>query len=188
MGIEVRVHTTDGSQPVGRGIGPALEARDLIGVLRNDTGAPQDLRERALDLTGHILEYSPDVKNGQGRTLATGLLDDGKAWAKFQAICEAQGGMNDIPSAQFTHVIEADKAGRVTAIDNRRIARAAKLAGAPADKEAGVDLHTPIGATIEKGQPLFTVHANAPGELDYALSYLEEQRSIIDIDTEGETS
>lgn len=181
MEIGVRVHTSDGSQPVGRGIGPALEARDLISVLKNDNTAPQDLRERALDLAGHILEFSPEVKSGQGRTLAMALLDSGKAWVKFQAICEAQGGMKDIPKAQYTHVIEADKAGQVMAIDNRRIARVAKLAGAPTDKVAGVDLHTPVGTRIEKGQPLFTVHANAPGELDYALSYLKEQHNIIDI-------
>ena len=186
MGIGVRVHTSDGTQPVGRGIGPALEARDLVAVLQNTKDAPQDLRERALDLAGHILEFSPDVKNGQGRILAAELLNSGKAWAKFQAICDAQGGMKDIPSAKYTHVIEADQAGQVMAIDNRRIARVAKLAGAPADKVAGVDLHTPVGTHLEKGAPLFTVHAHSPGELDYALSYLEEQDGIIDI--EGEKS
>ncbi|HIL28917.1 MAG TPA: hypothetical protein EYG18_06585, partial [Micavibrio sp.] len=49
-----------------------------------------------------------------------------------------------------------------------------------------VDLHTPVGTHLEKGAPLFTVHAHSPGELDYALSYLEEQDGIIDI--EGENS
>ena len=181
MGIGVRVHTSDGSQPVGRGIGPTLEARDLLAVLTNDKNAPQDLRERALDLAGHILEFSPDVKNGQGRILATDILNSGRAWKKFQAICEAQGGMRDIPAAKYTYEVTATHAGEITAIDNRRIARVAKLAGAPADKVAGIDLYTLVGAKIEKGQPLFTVHANSLGELDYALSYLEEQDGIIEI-------
>lgn len=184
MGIGVRVHASDGSQPIGRGIGPALEARDLVSVLKNDKKASQDLRERALDLAGHILEFSPDIQNGQGRALAVEILDSGKAWIKFQAICEAQGGMKDIPNAQYTHVIEADKTGKVVAIDNRRIARIAKLAGAPVSKVSGVDLHTPVGTRVEKGHPLFTVHAASPGELDYALTYLEEQDGIIN--TEGE--
>jgi len=184
MGIGVRVHISDGSQPVGRGIGPSLEARDLVAVLNNNKDAPQDLRERALDLAGHILEFSPEVKNGQGRTLAVEILDSGKAWKKFQAICEAQGGMKDIPSAKYTHIIEANKTGKVVAIDNRRIARIAKLAGAPASKVSGVDLHTPVGARVKKGQPLFTIHADSPGELDYALSYLEEQEEIINIEGE----
>ncbi len=184
LGIGVRVHTSDGSQPVGRGIGPALEARDLVAVLQGDKDAPQDLRERALDLAGHIIEFSPDVKTGQGRTLAMDILDSGKAWAKFQAICKAQGGIRDIPESPYTHVIESDRAGQVTEIDNRRIARTAKLAGAPADKVAGVDLHAPVGTKIETGQPLFTVHAESPGELDYALSYLEGEDGIIKIKVE----
>lgn len=181
LGIGVRVQTSDGTQPVGWGIGPALEARDILSVLQNEEDAPQDLRERALDLAGHILEFSKKVKSGQGRGLAMELLNNGKAWTKFQAICEAQGGMRDIPSAKYTHVIEAKRTGQVTAIDNRRIARVAKLAGAPIDKVAGVDLHAPVGMRIEKGQQLFTVHADSPGELDYALNYLETQDDIIEI-------
>ncbi len=184
MGIGVRVHISDGSQPVGRGIGPALEARDILAVLKNEANAPQDLRERGLDLAGHILEFSPDVKNGEGRTLATDILNDGRAWVKFQAICERQGGLREIPKAQYTHVIEAEKAGYVRAIDNRRISRIAKLAGAPADKVAGIDLHTPVGTRVEKNQPLFTIHAESPGELNYALTYLEGQKGIIDIQGE----
>lgn len=185
LGIGVRVHTSDGTQPVGRGIGPALEARDLVSVLKNDAAAPQDLRERALDLAGHILEFSPDVKSGQGRTLAAGILDNGRAWKKFQAICAAQGGIREIPQARYSQVIESDKAGTVCSIDNRRISRLAKLAGAPSDKVAGVDLHTPLGTQIDKGQPLFTVHADSPGELDYALGYLEGQQEIISIRDEA---
>tara|TARA_R110002096_G_scaffold327314_1_gene521387 strand:- start:9483 stop:11006 length:1524 start_codon:yes stop_codon:yes gene_type:complete len=185
MGIAVRVHTSDGTQPVGRGIGPALEARDLIAVLKNDITAPQDLKERALDLAGYTLEFSPEVKIGQGRKIAENILNSGKAWSKFQAICEAQGGMREIPKAQYTHTIEADDSGQIVAIDNRRIARIAKLAGAPVDKEAGVDLHTPVGSNIERGQPLYTVHSNSPGELDYALTYLKSQDKIIDIPGEN---
>ncbi len=181
MKIGVRVHTSDGIQPVGRGIGPALEAQDLIAVLQNEQEAPLDLRNRSLDLAGHILEFSPEVKNGEGRTIATNILDNGKAWGKFQSICEAQGGMREIPKAQYTQVIEADRSGQVTEIDNRRISRVAKLAGAPGDKVAGVDLHTPVGTKVEAGQPLFTVHAESPGELEYALGYLETQNNIIQI-------
>lgn len=182
LGIGVRVHISDGSQPVGRGIGPALEARDILSVLNNAVEAPQDLRERALDLAGHVLEFSPDVKTGWGRGLAVDILNSGRAWTKFQAICEAQGGMRDVPVAKFTHEVTADRAGIVTAIDNRRLARIAKLAGAPTDKVAGVDLQIMLGTAVEHGQPLFTVHAESRGELDYALTYLEDRNHIIQIE------
>ncbi len=40
FGIHLSVQITDGHQPVGRGIGPALEARDVLAVLRNTANAP----------------------------------------------------------------------------------------------------------------------------------------------------
>jgi thymidine phosphorylase len=52
IGLNVRLHVSDGRQPVGRGIGPALEARDVLAVLTRSPAAPLDLRERALDLAG----------------------------------------------------------------------------------------------------------------------------------------
>ena len=76
----------------------------------------------------------------------------------------------------------AARAGRIDAIDNRRIARLAKLAGAPDDKAAGVDLHVTVGDTVASGQPLCTVHADAPGELAYAFDYAAANRDIIAVD------
>ena len=48
LGLEIEVKVTDGKAPIGRGIGPALEARDVISVLRNDRNAPADLKEKSL--------------------------------------------------------------------------------------------------------------------------------------------
>jgi thymidine phosphorylase len=75
----------------------------------------------------------------------------------------------------------AERDGLVSAIDNRRIARLAKLAGAPEDKAAGVDLHVSVGDTVTSGQPLCTVHAEAPGELAYALDYAAANPDVIAI-------
>jgi thymidine phosphorylase len=110
------------------------------------------------------------------------MLDDGRAWRKFQAICEAQGGMRKPPRAAHTEAVTAIRAGRVTLIDNRRLARIAKLAGAPTSPAAGLELHTPVGTTVERGQPLFTVHAEAPGELAYALNYVAAKPEIVRVE------
>lgn len=182
LGLTVSVHVSDGTQPVGRGIGPALEARDLVSVLRNDPDAPQDLRSHALMLAGKVLEFSPNVKKHDGLNVARDILESGAAWKKFQAICAAQGGMREIPQSAHTYVIVARQAGKATAIDNRRIARIAKMAGAPADKAAGVDFHAPTGTVVDRGSPLFTIHAEAPGELDYALDYLKDQPDVVTIE------
>lgn len=170
IGLDVRLHFSDGRQPVGRGIGPALEARDVLAVLTRSAAAPTDLRERALDLAGRVLELGAR-SNGSGRQRAERALNDGSAERKFEAICEAQGGRREPPRAMHTAVISSARAGTVAAIDNRLLSRLAKLAGAPRSPAAGLELHVHLGDEIDKGAPLITVHAESPGELQYALDY-----------------
>jgi len=179
LGLKVHTMITDGSQPVGRGIGPALEAWDVLAVLRNERGAPADLRQRALDLAAAILELGQKAASGEGMGMARAALDSGAAWNKFSAICAAQGGLREPPRAAYHHVVGAPFAGRVIAIDNRRLARIAKLAGAPQAPAAGVLFHAPLGSRVELGQPLYTIHAQSPGELAYARSYAMSQQDVI---------
>ncbi len=181
VGLDVRVIVTDGTQPVGRGIGPALEARDVLAVLQNAVSGPADLRDRSAALAGHILELTGRAALGTGHELALDTLTSGRAWRKFEAICEAQGGMRHPPHAPLTYAVTAQRTGRVLSIDNRRLARVAKLAGAPKAAAAGLELHTPLGAQVQRGEPLFTVHAEAPGELVYALAYVKTHADMIEI-------
>ncbi len=171
FGLKVRFLASDGSQPVGRGIGPALEARDVLAVLQNAPDAPSDLKGRALTVAGAVLELAGAARSGAGRAMAASVLADGRAWAKFQRICEAQGGMRTPPIADVKRDWLAPHSGVVTHVNNRKIARLAKLAGAPDDKAAGVQLRVRLGDDVTAGRPLLTVHAVAPGELDYALEY-----------------
>lgn len=181
FGVKTRVLFGDGSQPVGRGIGPALEARDVLAVLRGQEDAPQDLRARALALSGALLELSGRANDGTGTALATTILDSGRAWAKFQRICEAQGGMRTPPESTHRKELRAISDGIVTAIDNRRLARLAKLAGAPEDKAAGIELHVRVGDVVAPGARLFTLHADTAGELTYALAYADANPDILSI-------
>ncbi len=178
VGIEARVIQTDGSQPVGRGIGPALEARDVLAVLRNDPDAPVDLRDRALMLAGHLLEMGGKASSGTGPSMAEAVLVNGLALRKFEAICLAQGGMTEPPKARHQRIVAARQSGRVSAIDNRRLAKVAKLAGAPKSPAAGLELHVRAGAWVEKGQPLFTLHAESRGELTYAGVYADANPAV----------
>ncbi|MDV3294812.1 MAG: thymidine phosphorylase family protein [Brachybacterium paraconglomeratum] len=181
LGLTVRVRRSDGTQPVGRGIGPALEARDVLAVLRDEPGAADDLRRRSVALAGEVLELSARVAPGTGMAWAERLLADGSAWRKFLAICEAQGGFREPGAAGQRWVLTAPRAGRVTAIDNRRLARLAKLAGAPQAPTAGLDLHVRVGDAVTAGAPLLTLHAESPGELAYARAYARERTSILAI-------
>jgi thymidine phosphorylase len=172
---------TDGTQPVGRGIGPALEARNVLDVLQVSPGAPQDLRQRALVLAAHILELGGAAVAEEGIALARATLDSGRAWAKFQGICEAQGGMRAPRVAPYHRVIGAANSGLVATLDNRRLAKIAKLAGAPEDNAAGLELHVKIGDKVESRQPLYTVHSESPGELAYALNYARANPDIVGV-------
>jgi thymidine phosphorylase len=87
--------------------------------------------------------------------------------------------MREPPRSSISHIVEAQASATVAGFDNRRLARLAKLAGAPSDKTAGLELHVRVGDRVERGQPLLTVHADAPGELAYALDYLAKQTGIV---------
>jgi thymidine phosphorylase len=171
LGLVVAVLRTDGRQPVGYGIGPALEARDLLQVLRGEAEAPADLRERSVDIAGALLDIAPGAIPGQGRRTARAVLESGAALRKFLAICEAQGGFTEPVLAPHTRAVLATRTGRIADIDNRRLAKIAKLAGAPAAAVAGIDLRLRIGDRVILGEPLFEVHAETTGELEYALQY-----------------
>jgi thymidine phosphorylase len=185
LGLEVRLVITDGRQPVGRGVGPALEARDALAVLHGEAAAPADLRERALHLAAQVLELSGAAAPGHGAAQAERTLADGRAWRKFVEICEAQGGLREPPRAAFREPILAPRPGRVKAIDNRQLARLAKLAGAPKTPAAGLELHVRLGDRVEQGQPLFTLHGDAPGELAYATRYVESHMDIVHVAHDG---
>ena len=172
VGLTLKVLVSDGTQPVGRGVGPALEARDVLQVLQNSENAPQDLKQRALELAGLVLEFSPRIAQGDGFREAKSILESGRAWAKFQAICEAQGGMRHIPLSSERHQVTAENEGKVDSINTFYVAKLAKLAGAPRAKAAGVDLHVKLGDLVKKGQPLYTIHAETSGQLEYALQFV----------------
>jgi thymidine phosphorylase len=151
----------------------------VLAVLQNRADAPQDLKDRALLLASHLLELGGAAPAGAGAQLARSTLEAGAAWNKFQRICEAQGGMRVPPVALHRHTVVAGRAGLVASIDNRRLAKLAKLAGAPDDKAAGLELHVRLSSRVGKGDPLYTVHADAPGELHYALHFARANRDII---------
>ena len=179
IGLTVVVHVSDGRQPVGRGVGPALEAWDVLRVLQNSGDAPLDLRNAALDLAGKVLEFDPTTPAGTGRDRAAELLHSGAAWRKFQAIAQAQGGLRVPPVAAQRFEFTTPRAGFVDAIDNRKLAKLAKLAGAPHAAAAGLVLHTPLGTRVDAGQTLLTLHAESPGELAYARSYLGQHGDMV---------
>jgi thymidine phosphorylase len=171
FGVQTVCVISDGTQPVGRAIGPALEMRDVLAVLRCEGTAPIDLRQRALAISASLLELGGAAPADYGLQRSEELLDSGAAYQKFQRICLAQGGFREPQMAALQRVVTSKRSGRVTEIDNRKIARIAKFAGAPDDPGAGLILHARLGDEIDVGQPLMTLYADTAAELAYAIDY-----------------
>lgn len=182
IGLKVKVILSDGSQPVGRGIGPVMEALDVLAVLRNQDHAPLDLKDKAIHLSGLLLEFSGTIDKGDGDRTARKILENGLAYAKFLSICMAQGGFKEPQLAKHKFNVLSEKAGIVKAIENRKLAKVAKLAGAPLYPSAGIHFNAPIGLKVEKGQSLFTIFAESEGVLNYVIEYLKTADPIINIE------
>ena len=182
IGLQLAGLISDGTQPVGRGIGPALEAHDVIAVLQRRSEAPADLRERALAVAAAVVELGGLAQGEAAHTLVRAVLEDGRAWRKFEAICLAQGGLREPGVAPLTWPLPAARAGVVSAIDNRLLARAAKLAGAPHAPTAGLRLAVRLGDSIEAGQPLFVLHAEHQGELEYARDFIASHPALVHVE------
>jgi thymidine phosphorylase len=184
IGLNTHVLKTDGIQPLGVGIGPALEAKDILAILKNDKSAPQDLKNKALILAGILLESGKKAIVGKGCELAKTILENGSAFKKFLAICEAQGGFREPLQSAYTYDIVANYSGVVIEIDNRNLGMVAKLAGAPHDPAAGIEFFAKQGTIVDKNQILYRIHAESKGELEYSLAYANSMPDIIKISRE----
>lgn len=175
LGLVVNAFPTDGSRPIGRGIGPALECRDVGWVLDNDPQAPADLVEKALFFASRILAWDPALGSvAAGRARAEELLRSGAARAAFERIIDAQGRREPpVAPGLLVHTARAPRAGTVSEIDGWAVAGIARRAGAPFDKAAGIDLRRHVGDRVAVGDPLFAIHASASSDLDEARAMAE---------------
>jgi len=175
QGLTLDVVLTDGRQPIGRGVGPVLEVRDVLAVLENHDTAPADLREKAIRLAGRVLEADPAMALGAGERRARELLADGSARRKLDDIIAAQG-----PSpiraqlGPLVREVPAPRTGRVEAIDCLRIATIARAAGAPNDAGAGIDLLFKVGESVRAGEPLYRIHGSEPSDFSFAVEAAAE--------------
>ncbi|MEM8854711.1 MAG: phosphonate metabolism protein/1,5-bisphosphokinase (PRPP-forming) PhnN [Pseudomonadota bacterium] len=170
VGLTVEAILTDGSRPIGRGVGPALELDDVRAVLSRSQAAPADLTHKALTFATRLIALDPDVGPKNAAARANDLLASGAAQEAFQRIITAQGARTPVTPGPFLTTVGTQKAGRIAAINGFAIAGLARRAGAPADKGAGVRLLAGIGESVRAGEPLLTVHAGARSGLDEAGS------------------
>ena len=172
VGLVIDVVATDGSQPIGRGVGPVLEAR-------GDPDAPADLRDKSIMLAGRILDFDPELRGGTGEARARELLENGAALKVMQEIIAAQG-PNENPQSpgprQTDICAEAD--GFIASIDCLRIAQLARLAGAPLDRGAGLDILKRVGDEVRRGDPLFRIYSAGSAHFNLVVAAAEDDNGF----------
>ncbi len=176
LGMKVKVIITDGTEPVGKGIGPALEARDALWVLKRDERRPKDLEKKCISMAAEILK-SADIKGAKKKV--KDILESGKAYEKMKEIIKAQGGDPDVDPdkikiGKYKYTYNAPKTGTMTDINNFTISKIARIAGAPKDKGAGIYLYRHEGQEVKKGQPIFTIYSENKTKLKYARNILKK--------------
>jgi putative thymidine phosphorylase len=176
LGIKTRCLITDGSDPIGFGVGPGLEVLEVYKSLTLKDGG--ELREKSCLMAGSILELVGKAPPGKGAEIAFNLVKNGKAFAKLKEIIEAQGGNpnfkeSDIPIGKYVYEVRAEKSGRVSHVDNGYINKIARVAGAPKDKGAGIRLHCEKGDKVNEGDVLYEIIAESESKLSFAIKMAE---------------
>lgn len=174
LGLVIQVEITNGSSPIGSGIGPYFEALDVLAVLANSDEAPQDLKNKALTLTGEVFELAKICKKGLGRDYAKQLLETGRGFEVFEQIRRMQG-YKELPNfPQFGEEITATHDGVVKGIKNKEISKIAFILGAPATPTAGLILKKKVGDRVEKGEVLFEMYSESEIKIQYGVEFLRE--------------
>ncbi len=180
LGIHVECAVTDACQPLGRCIGPILEARECISALEGNT-ADDAVIQKACGMAGAILEMSgmPD-----GYERACDSLSSGRAHETFVRIVKAQEGRSDIRSSDLMPAkafkeIHAKRDGYIQYIDNECMVAIAKGAGAPFDAGAGVELLHKVGDRVSEGDALFRIYADNQTKLERSVSTARSRRPML---------
>ena len=176
LGMKVECAITEGENPIGRSIGPALEAKEALEVIMNRQNVPE-LVDKACHLAGILMEMV-GMKNGYKKALR--ILKKGKAEKKLREIIEAQGGdpqilPEDIKIGKYWTDFVADRNGYILWMNGPNLVRIARAAGAPKYKGSGVLLFKKVGDRVKKGEPIFRVFSEHSRKLRDVKKLFEEE-------------
>ncbi|MAH49435.1 hypothetical protein CMI37_26670 [Candidatus Pacearchaeota archaeon] len=180
--LKIKIVYTNGSQPIGNGIGPVLEMMDVLAVLQNIPDCPQDLKAKSVFLAVELMKLCK-IKNAKPKVLE--ILESGKAYEKFKEIINTQNNNKDFDKqikklklAQFKKIIRAEKSGKITEINNKKINSLCRVLGTPENRTAGVYLHKHLGK-IKKTEPVITLYTENKTKLKDALKFIKEVSPIV---------
>ncbi len=180
LGIRVECVLTNGTDPCGKAFGPSLEAKYVMEILEGKFF--DNLAQKSCELAGALFELVGGTRKGEGYEKAKKILESGKALKKMKEIIKAQHGKifnsEDIKSARFKKEVKSYRSGEITSINVRLLNDIARIAGAPADKRAGVMLKVETHQQVRERTGLFEIHAENKRKLELAESYAKRNESV----------
>jgi thymidine phosphorylase len=180
-GVKTRALVTAMDVPLGLTAGNALEVRESVEVLAG--GGPADVVELTLVLAREMLDAA-GIKQLMDPADA---LKNGSAMDSWKRMIRAQGGDPDakLPVAKEQVQILADKDGTLSSMDAMSVGIAAWRLGAGRSKQgekvslgAGIEIHAKPGAKVNKGDVIYTLHADESARFERAQSALSNSFAI----------
>jgi len=180
LGLKVKTVITYGAELVGNGVGPILEMKDVLRVLKQDN-SPIDLENKSILLAGNLLEMVGKAKKGQGIAKAKEILYSKEAYKKFCEIISAQGGdpKTWLQEAKFSHSIISKHDGIIKEISNPKINYLARVLGCPIDKASGIYIYKHVGEYIEEGEKIATLFSESSVKLKEAIKFFKKNKPIV---------
>ncbi len=162
-----------------------MEVKEAIATLRGE--GPEDFRDHCYEVAAHMLILAGKAKDAEeGRRLAARAVEDGKAIERFTALVGAQGGDTTViehpeqfSQAEYIQEIPSPITGSIHQIHAREVGLTVMQLGGgrerkgdPIDHAVGVVLHHRVGDKVERGDTLFTLHANDQDKAAQAVQRL----------------
>lgn len=178
--IKIKIVCTNGSQPIGHGVGPILEMFDVLETLKGK--GPEDLREKSLFLSSELMQLC-GIKNAKEK--AKEILFSGKAYKKFKEIINAQNGKKNFEEkikklkvAKYQKTIKIKRNTRIISISNDGINSLCRILGTPETISAGVYIENHLG-NVKKGEKIITLYSESKTKLKDAIKYFNEFKPIV---------
>lgn len=185
-GKETVAMITSMEEPLGCAIGNNLEVKEAIAALRGQ--GPEDLREVVLGLAGMMLALGKEISYEEGRKLAAEGLDSGKAFSKFKAMVEGQGGdiryieePERFDTAGKMRTVTAQEDGYIVKMDTEGIGVSAGILGAGRatkdsviDYSAGILMKKKLGDEVKRGETVAELYAGEESLLQKAGAHMAD--------------
>jgi pyrimidine-nucleoside phosphorylase len=171
-GRDVIALLSDMNQPLGVEVGNALEMKEAILTLRGE--GPDDFVEHCIEVASQMLLLGKraDTKS-KAKAMAEESIQSGSALTFLKKLVAAQDGdvsyidhPEKLPEAPIKEVVESTQKGTIAEVHARTVGETAVFLGAgrakkgdPIDPAVGISVLVKVGDPVEKGSPLFVIHA-----------------------------